>query len=105
MKISDFPAWKDQNTNLYFVKTWTTAGKPPRHTTNDSEELGIYCNSFSKLFIDIDSGALFKLTKAKQSLLVVPHHKRELALKVHHDTQGHRGITQTDLSIKKALVA
>ena len=103
MKISDFSAWQDQDTNLCFVKTWTTAGKPPRHTTNDSEELGIYWNSFCKLFIDKDSGALFKLTKANQTQLVVPHHKRELALELHHDAQGHRGITQTYLSIKKHL--
>ena len=65
MKITDFSTWQDQYPNLCSVKLWTTAGKPPRHTANDNEELGVHWKFFSKLFVDKDSGALFKLTTAK----------------------------------------
>ena len=93
----DWNTVQNEDGNLRTVKQWMLEGKPKREAAGESEELNLLWNVFAKLHIDKDSGTLYKLNRTGKHQFVVPHNKREEALKTFHDlpTSGHRGITQT----------
>ena len=93
----DWNTVQNEDVNLRTVKQWMLEGKPKCEAAGESEELGLLWNVFAKLHIDKDSGTLYKLNRTGKHQFVVPHNKREEALKTFHDlpTSGHRGITQT----------
>ena len=90
---------------LRIVKGWVLDGKPKRKATSESEELGLLWNVMSQLYIDKDSGILYRLSRSGKHQFVVPHHQREAALKTFHDlpTAGHRGVTQTYDKIREKM--
>ena len=102
---TDWLAIQNVDDNLRIVKEWVLDGKPKRKATSESEELGLLWNVMSQLYIDKDSGILYRLSRSGKHQFVVPHHQREAALKTFHDlpTAGHRGVTQTYDKIREQM--
>ena len=84
------------------MKEWIQQGKPARFVTAENEELGNFWNIF-KLTMNESSGILDNSGKDVRLKLVVPLHKLEEMLLLHHDlpTSGHRAVTHTYVKLKQ----
>ena len=105
--ISD-TEWNDtqnEDVNIRVVKEWIQQGKPARSAAAESEELKHFWNSFNQLTVNKSNGILYKSAKDGSLKLVVPLHKREEMLLLHHDlpTSGHRGVAQTYEKLQQNL--
>ena len=105
--ISDTESNDTQNedVNIRTVKEWIQQGKPARPASAESEELKHFWNIFNKLTVNKSNGILHKSAKDGSLKLVVPLHKREEMLLLHHDlpTSGHRGVAQTCEKLQQQL--